>query len=234
MVSKKAFCLITGVLVLGASALWAGDTASFMDLGFSPDGGTYMFGQYGVQGGSLRPWAELFIVDVPRNDFVTGGRVSYTHDDPINAGSDGTGALYRLVTRNTALAERHGVNFLHQGRPLYIALDTKNVSSQGEIIEFRDFETGYSYTAELVPTVQGSGAGLQSSFYIRLGRTSRNGEQKSYTVGSPGIKRSLIAAYKIKQVLIAPNDGSVIFVIETSKQAADGFDIRYMVEAFRP
>ncbi|GHV90128.1 hypothetical protein AGMMS50268_06310 [Spirochaetia bacterium] len=231
MVSKKTCFLIAVALFLCASSLWAGDTASFVDLGFSPDGNIYMFGQYGVQSGTLKPWADLFVVDVRRNNFVSGGRISYTDKEPIVAGSDGSGVLYRLISRNTALAERYGVNFLNQGQPLYIALDTAAPSRWGETIEFRDFEAGYSYKASLVPTVEGSGAGLKSSFYITLDRVSRNGARKSYTVGTPGIKRPLITSYKIKKVMVAPMDGSIIFVIEMNKQATDGVDVRYMVEA---
>jgi predicted secreted protein len=230
MVSRKSF-LVAVTLTLCASALWAGDTAFFVDLGFSRDGKTYMFGQYGVQSLTLKPWADLFVVDVPRNNFVSGGRISATDNTPIVAGHDGSGVLYQLISRNAALAERHGVDFLSQGQPLYIALDTAAPSRQGETIEFRDFEAGYSYTAKLVPTVEGSGAGLKSSFYIALERVSRNGGRKSYTVGNPQVKRPLVASYKIKKVMAAPNDGSVIFVIEMNKQAADGIDVRYMVEA---
>jgi predicted secreted protein len=171
------------------------------------------------------------VVDVPRNDFVTGGRVSFTHSSPVVSGSDGSGAFYRLLSRNSALAEKYGMTFLRQGQPLYIALDTAAPSRLGETIDFRDFESGNSYKASLVPTVEGSGNGLRSSFYITLDRVSRNGERKTYTVGNPQVKRPLVASYKIKKVMVAPNDGSLIFAIEMNRQAADGFDVRYMIEA---
>lgn len=232
MVSRKSF-LVAVTLTLCASALWAGDTAFFVDLGFSRDGKTYMFGQYGVQSLTLKPWADLFVVDVPRNNFVSGGRISATDNTPIVAGHDGSGVLYQLISRNAALAERHGVDFLSQGQPLYIALDTAAPSRQGETIEFRDFESGNSYRASLVPYTEGSGANLKSSFYIDLENTSRNGTRKTYTVGTPQLKRPLIAAYKIKKVMIAPKDGSIIFVIETKKQTDNGYEVRYMIEAAR-
>jgi predicted secreted protein len=228
---KKKYALFIVMLVLRGFFLWAGDTASFVDLGFSPDGQIYMFAQYGVQSGTLRPWAEISVVDVPRNNFVSGGRISYTHDSPVIAGQDGAGALYRLIARNASLAERYGVSFLFQGQPLYVSLE--NGAAPGETIEFRDFEQGASYRASLVPYVEGTGAELKSSFYINLERTARDGSKKSYTVGNPQIKRPLIASYRIAKVMIAPRDGSVIFVIETRKPGSNGFDIRYMVEALR-
>ncbi|MDR1420087.1 MAG: DUF2259 domain-containing protein [Treponema sp.] len=230
--AKKNIC-ITAILALAAS-LWAGDTASFVDLGFSPDGRTYMFAQYGVQSGTLKPWADLFVVDVPRNNFVAGGKISYFHDTPVVAGQDGSGALYRIISRNTSLADQYRVDFCRQGQPLYVSLENDN-GSLGETIEFRNFENGDSYRARLVPFTEGSGSALRSSFYIDLERVSANGGRRTYTLGTPQLKRPLVASYRIRKVMTAPRDGSIIFVIEMKKQAAPGsdFDIRYMVEAIR-
>jgi predicted secreted protein len=230
---KKSFFAVTLLAICGA-ALWAGDTASFVDLGFSQDGRVYMFAQYGVLANTLKPWADLYAVDVPGNNFVLGGKVSYSSNNPVNAGNDGIGALYRIITQNSALADRWGVDYLHQGHPLYIALDPESASPREERIEFRDFERGFSYQARLIPTVEGSGANLQSSFYISLDRTGPAGDRRTFSIGSPDVKRSQIAAYRIKKVIASPLDNSVIFVIETRKPAANGYDIRYMVETFRP
>jgi predicted secreted protein len=232
MIFRKTFLLAVLIPFVALSSLRAGDSASFVDLGFSPDGRTYMFAQYGVQSGSLRPWADLFVVDVPRNNFVSGGRISYTHDSPVLAGQDGSGALYRLIARNASVADQYGVSFLRQGQPLYIALDN-DPPSTGETIEFRDFESGNSYRANLTPYVEGAGDNLKSSFYIDLEKIAPGGARKTYTVGTPQLKRPHIAAYRIKKVMIAPHDGSIIFVIEMKRQASGGYDIRYMVEAAR-
>jgi predicted secreted protein len=241
MFARKSILVAIAVVFLGVSRLWAGDAASFVDLGFSPDGTIYMFAQYGIQGQTLHPWAELFVVDVSRNNFVPGGRVSYTHDSPAVAGQDGSGALYRLISRNSALPDRYGVSYLLQGHPLYISMENGDTGAPdvsgfnaGETIEFRDFELGASYKAVLVPYVEGSGASLKSSFYINLERTARDGSRQSYVVGTPQLKRPLIASYRIRKVMIAPRDGSIIFVIETKKQGDRGYDLRYMVEALRP
>jgi predicted secreted protein len=233
MLSKKIFFLTAGTLCLSVFALWAGDTASFVDLGFSPGGGTYIFAQYGVQSGTLKPWADMFVVDVAKNEFVSGGKISYTHDTPVSAGTDGSGAFYRLISRNTAIADRHGVNFLRQGVPLYIALDADSGSPQGESIEFRNFERELSYKARLIPSTEGSGNSLKSSFYINLEANGVSGGRKTYTVGNPSIKRPLIATYKIKRVIVAPEGNSMIFVIEMRKQVSGGYDTRYMVETLR-
>jgi predicted secreted protein len=231
--NKRMFFLITALILVG-SFLWAGDTAVFVDLGFSPDGRIYMFGQYGVQSGSLKPWADLYVVDVPANAFVPGGTISYTHDSPVIAGQDGSGALYRIVARNTALADRYNINFLHQGQPLYVSLENGIIPPGGESVEFRDFEKGASFRAAITASTEGYGSSAKSSFYIALERSDRNGAVKSYVVGNPQIKRPNIVSYRIRKVMVAPRDGSIVFVIEKKKQNPDGStDIRYMVETLR-
>jgi predicted secreted protein len=232
MFNKKAFCALTIALLLGLSGLWAGDTATFVDLGFSPDGKIFMFGQYGVQSGTLRPWADLFIVDVERNNFVSGGRSSFLNDRPVVSGQDGSGALYRLIAQNAALATRYNIDYCFQGQPLFIALDTKP-NDLPRAIEFRDFENGIHYRASLVSHVEGSGTSLRSSFHIDLERTTRDGARRTYRIGTPLLQRPLITAYHIRKVMIAPHDGSMIFVIAMITQDGDNFDVRYMVEAVR-
>jgi predicted secreted protein len=234
MMQKKSFYPVLVALVFSAAPLWAGDNASFVDLGFSPDGTIYMFGQYGVEADTLRPWAELAAVDVPKNNFVTGGRVSYTHPSAMTNGQDGSGALYRLIAQSGALANRYGVDFLLQGYPLYISLETSDRTGDGgEIVEFRDFQANVSYKATLMPTLEGSGSNLKSSFVINLERTARDGSKRTYTVGSPSVKRPLVSSYRIRKAIIAPQNGSLIFVIEMKRSGSGGFDIRYMAEALR-
>jgi len=227
MFYKKALLTLTAILLLGVSNLPARDTATFVDLGFSADGRTFMFAQYGVQAGTLRPWADLFIVDVPQNNFVSGGRISYTHDRPVVFGQTGSGAFHSALVRNASLVTRHGINHSLQGRPLFIALDNTDSNE----IEFRDFVTGDFYRATLNQTIEGSGVSLRSSFYINLVRESRDGTRRNYTVGTPQFRRPLIASYRIRRAMI--HGDSMIFVIEMRRQEDTGFAIRYMVEALR-
>jgi predicted secreted protein len=231
MALKKTGLAVFFSLLMCVSALWAGDAAVFVDLGFSPDGRTYMFGQYGVLSPNLRPWAELFIVDMTSNTFVPNGRVSFTQDSAIIAGQDGSGVLYRLLAGNSSLTSRHNINFQNQGLPLYISRN-EDPQPTGETIEFRDFLSGKEYRARLTPSISGSGQNTRSSFSINL-EVRSNGQTRTYTVGTPGFVRQGITSYNIKRVLIDKTGNSIIFVIEMKRAAENGFDIRYMVEAFR-
>jgi len=232
MMRKRLLLIVSGFLLINVCTLWATDSASFADLGFSPDGRIYMFAQYGVRSGTLRSWADMFVVDVAQNNFVSGGRVSYTHDRPITAGQDGSGALHRIIAQNSALAERYNVPFTNQGQPLYIAL-TGDPAYEGITITFRDFARGTSYRANLTETIIGSGRNAQSSFHISLESVSSDGRTKTYTVGTPNLQRTSILSYRIKKVLIDPSGNSLIFVIEMKCHTESGHDVRYMIEALR-
>ena len=231
MLSRKIVLSIC-IILLCVSVLWAGDSAVFVDLGFSPDGRTYMFGQYGVLSSSLYPWADVFIVDMTANNFVPNGRLSSVQNTPIKAGQDGSGILYQMLANNSGLTSRYKIDFQNQGQPLYIARN-ENSSAYGETIDFRDFLSGKDYTAQLIPTINGSGMNVRSSFYIRLDVRSPNGQTRNYTVGTPSVVRQRILSYSIKKVLIDSTGSSVIFVIEMKRAAEGGDDIRYMVEAVR-
>jgi predicted secreted protein len=233
MLLKKTVLILLFILLTCVSALWAGDSAVFVDLGFSPDGRMYMFGQHGVLSPSLRPWADLYIVDVVSNTYAQNGRVSFTQDAPISAGQDGSGILHRLVSNNSSLTTRYRINFQNQGLPLYISRD-ENPPPRGDRIEFRrDYLSGERCTAQIFPTITGSGRNVRSQFYITLEIISPNGQIKRYTVGTPNYVRQGIAQYNIKKVLIDANSSSIIFVIEMKRAADNGYDIRYMVEAVR-
>jgi len=232
MFKKKTVFTVLIIFLISVSALWAGDSAVFVDLGFSPDGRTYMFGQYGVISPSLRPWAEIFVVDVGRNVFVPNGRVSFTQNTPIRAGQDGSGVFHQLVANNSSLVTRHGINHQNQGLPLYISRD-ENPPAHGERITFRDFLSGKSYAAQLVPTITGSGQNVRSRFHINLSATSPTGQVKNYTVGTPNFMRQGVQQYNMKRVIIDSTGNSIIFVIEMRRFSVGGFDVRYMVEAVR-
>jgi len=234
MFLKRTLLAILIILLTCVSALWAGDSAVFVDLGFSQDGRTFMFGQHGVLSPSLRPWAELYVVDVASNRFVQDGRVSFTENTPIRAMQDGSGILQRLLSNSSNLINRYGVNLQNKGLPLYISRD-EVLPPRGETITFRDFLSGKSYSAQLIPVISGSGQNVRSQFHIelRVSNTTTGQFLRSYTIGSPNYTRQRISQYNIKRVIIDSAGSSIIFVIEMRRAAENGHDIRYMVEAVR-
>ena len=65
-------CLAILFLCAASNVVFAGDAAVFDDIGFSEDGLTYLFGQYGKTDGTFQAWAEVYTVDVAKNDYVPG------------------------------------------------------------------------------------------------------------------------------------------------------------------
>jgi predicted secreted protein len=223
----KKKTLLAAALFLLSLFLWAGDTAVFVDLGFSPDGKTYMFGQYGVQPDTLRPWADLYVVDVASNSFVPGGRINYVHNDSVTASHDGSGALYRVIARNTALADRYNIGYLFQGQLFYVSIEN-GVPPDVETIEF---PVGLSYKATLTSNVRDPAG---ASFSISLERKTSDGAVRRYSVGNAGIRRPGVVSYKISRVIASPRNDALIFVIEMRRKNSGGStDIRYMVETVK-
>jgi predicted secreted protein len=210
-------------------AAFAGDIASFVDLGFSEDSLIYMFGQYGVREKTLTPWAEMRIVDTSKNDFVPAGSFFYTHKERIAAGQDGSGALFRLISGYSSKIEKWAIPLTRQGIPLYITL--KNSGERGDDnIVFRDFETGSQWRAKLNSYAEGMGNAVRSSFFIQTEVTHADGSSMLWNVGSPEIKRAGIASYAIKKAIFSPDRSTLIFVVEMRTATNN---IRYMVETLR-
>ena len=69
----KRIVLAGLIFVCSVFMLSAGDVASFVDLGFSEDGKSYVFGQYGRTDKKFQGWAEIFQVDIAKNDYVDKG-----------------------------------------------------------------------------------------------------------------------------------------------------------------
>ena len=67
---RTAIC--TAFALFASLSLYAGDAAVFQDIGFSDDGTTYIFGQYGKTDKNYEAWAEIYTVDVAKNDYVKG------------------------------------------------------------------------------------------------------------------------------------------------------------------
>jgi predicted secreted protein len=222
MKNNRVFLSLSVLFLMGVSAvhlppgLWAGDSASFVDLGFSPDGKFYMFAQYGVNTDTLKPWTELIVVDVTKNDYVPGGRIFYTHNKPIVAGQEGSGVMYNVIKENDGLIKLYGINHSNQGQPLYIVF-RGDPAIEGKPISFRDFISGIRYEASLIETISGKNDKAASTFYIQLEITDSDGVNKKVNVGTPQLKRPLIFENRIDRVLISPQGNSLVFVIEMKR-----------------
>lgn len=211
-------------------AAFGGDVATFVNLGFSPDSRTFVFAQYGIQRQNGHPFAEMYVVDVPGNRFVDGGVFTRAFTAPAAVGSDGIGALFTILPTAAEVLRRHTIDHLRQGRLIYLLV---NGREEGQVLNFRDFESGTRYRIALVQNARGTGAGGSAAFHLEVTVTRANGQTSTVTVGRSGFFRNGVNAYRIRQVLVAPDERSLVVVMERITNLADGEQIRYMVETVR-
>lgn len=221
-----------GIMILCAVSmisLYAGDVASFVNLGFSPDGTRFVFGQYGITDSEYRAYADIFCVDVAKNDFIPKGRFS-TAPSAATAETDGKGVFAALQNTAAAFLKKQSVDSSAQGRALYVQAEDepklKNIS-------FRDFETGTAFEVVVHCLSEGTGANVRSSFYLSVTMTAPDGKVSAKTIGLPGFKRTGIKDYLVRRILTDASGKSLVFVIEKEQYEAKGSSIRFMVETVR-
>ena len=223
--------LIVLLLALASTAAFAGDVARFVNLGFSEDDRYFLFGQYGVDEKTLKPYAELAVVDLPANQFTPGGTRKATYRVSSEPGATGEGALHNLLRDSADLSRKHGIDHTRTGRLLYVPSVPE--AKPQESLSFRDFQAGTRYQMRLIQSVHGEGERIESSFHIEVSVTSSSGDSKSYRMGLPDYRRKGVRGYRIGQVLLAPGGGALVVVVERSERDTGGSNIRYMIETLR-
>ncbi len=225
---KRVLYILFLLLITGA--VFSGDNATFRNLGFSPDSRYFMFAQYGINENSSSPYAETYIVDVPSNRFVPGGTRKLSSNKAVGPGNDGLGALFNLLEETIPVKRKYGIDHISTGRLLYILLDGEQPR---ERLEFRDFEMSRKYRTTLVQSSAGTGKNIKSCFHILLTVERKSGQVDNYTVGLPNYWRKGVKRYRIKQIMLAPDERSLIIVIEKEQEDSSGSDIRFMVETVK-
>ncbi|MDA8426292.1 MAG: DUF2259 domain-containing protein [Treponema sp.] len=228
---KKRCILAALALVAAFIPAYAGDVATFVNLGFSPDSAYFMFGQYGVQQSTLAPYAETYLVDNVRNDFVPRGvaRRVFVHAR-IEAGQDASGAFYALFSDEVPLARRYHIDHLLPGSLLYVLLDGQDPPAT---LSFRDFKTGATYDVALNQQTLETPGSVSSSFGISLTVTSKDGTVRRATCGSPELRRPGVKSYAIRRIVQAPDGRTLVFIVEKRLASNDDGGIRYMVETVK-
>ncbi len=230
--TMKRTALITG-FIMTAVLLPAGDLAVLENMGFSLDGRYFMFGQHVLISDAGQAYAEIGVVNVSRNEFVSGGWQKGSWDVQMIPNQDSRGALYELLGKMMNTKSRYNINHLAQGRMLYTksvadeeTLDTEN--GGGPLaLSFRDFERGREYILELHQDSQNTGDEVSTSFYIRVTVENSVGAIATYNVGRSSLMRPGVSSYSIARVWVGPNGKSLIIAV--AKESLD-LSIRYMVE----
>lgn len=215
-------------------ALIAGDVATFVDKGFSEDGKYYIFGQYGRTDKKYQGWAEIFQVDISKNDYVDGG-VFRTKPSAVTSDKSGIQVYEALEAKSYYYFKNIKTKVSDADHVLYVCNDVEKTGT--DKIVFKDFrsddmKTADTFNIQLISTVIGSGKNVKSSFKIIVERKDVNGNVISKSVvGSPDIVRKGISGYKIERIMCDESETKFIFVVEKIQEDDSGISVRYMVEA---
>jgi predicted secreted protein len=227
---QKRALIVPVLLFFLSIRLFAGDIAAFENLGFSEDAKLFLFAQYGIGAEDSRAYAELYMVDMAGNRFLSGGVLKKSYDEEIYPGQNGSGALYMALREFTPRIEKEKINHLATGRLVYLLI---NGDTPQKHLEFRDFLRGEQFEVELIQHSYGEGKDVSSSFHLEVKITPKSGKARSYKVGHPDYKRPGVLEYRIKRVFFSPDEKGLVFVIERDELDGSGNNIRYMVETLR-
>ncbi len=231
MTKKTVLSVLLSLLC--AASLFAGDVATFDDIGISADGNTYLFGQYGMTDSSYQGYAELYAVDISENNFVKGG-VKKTEPSKTTAKISGAAVYEELKGSNKNwLAGFHAAPASIENT-LYLRSDSKKAPTESiSVTDFARSENGkpVTYTFTLIPTVEKKGTEVVSSFYITVQRVV-DGQGQTIIAGNKDIKRKDITGYAIEKIMVDATGTRFIIVVEKTADSDKGPEVRYMVETF--
>ncbi len=230
---KINICLIL-TLTLSLSA-FAGDAAVFKEIGFSKDSSVFIFGQYGKTDKNYEAWAEIYTVDLAKNEFVKN-EVYKTLPSKDTASISGKKAFEALLENTEWKLAKYNASLEGQNL-LYVCEDEKKDST--EEIVFKDYEASSAeeeiyWHVKLIPYVEGKEKNCRSSFFISLEKRDQKGNTLLKTsVGTPSYKRKGVSAYRISSIFTDKTSTGMVFVVEKTMQDANGISVRYMVETLK-
>lgn len=228
---SKRLALTFGILCI-CSFLYAGDAAAFIDIGFSSDGTTFIFGQYGRTDKQYEAYADIFTIDVGSNTFVKDGVFS-TEPSKNTTGKSGKSIYNSLYNNNKDYILQYKPEPASLADTLYIRSDSNAITNE---IVFQDFERSNAskkiyYHIKLVPWFSGKTQTSKSSFFISVEQQDENGDLlKKDVAGTPDIKRTGVIKYAIEKIMCDKNCNNLVFIVEKTIMSEQGINIRYMAE----
>lgn len=224
-----SFCLMISFI-----NIFAGDSAVFADIGFSDDGKYYIFGQYGKTDKNYKAWAEIYTVDVKKNDFVRNDVYKLVSKDGDE--SSGKKLFENLCEKNEWKLAKYKAKPASIDSLLFLR-ESEKKSPTDEIV-FKDFEGSSEnqsiyFHVKLIPSFEGSGKTVKSKYYIDVKRIDdKNNVLSTWKIGTPDFKRKGITSYQIDKIFTDKSGKNFVFIVQKTLEDDTGTSIRYMVETF--
>ena len=212
------------LLFIWIGTLSAGDAAQFVTVGWSSDSQYYAFAQFGILDGSGFPYAELFIVDVQRNEFVQEGTFTNVWEDVDDTPANGLDVLIEVLGESDSMRKYLSIrprmfgNFMNLCRNAdNDTVKWKNSNQDTITIVCEQKHVGSKYEYD-----------IKSSFCLKI---LVNNRFYKY-VGNPERMRNGVIRYDIDSVLRSRDGNMFVIVIKKTELGFEGPSIRYMVETF--
>lgn len=230
----KKLSLLTALLtIFFAAYAYAGEVAQYKIIGISDDERYMAFGEYGITGKD-KLFANIFIIDVAKNSFVSNGMIQKVYDVKTYVDQDGINALLYTAVENQKLLKSYNINLLSSGKLVYTLLfcTASECAEPPKNVAFTDFDTNIKYDVEMVQNSRtGKNNAPETAFSLNVAIT-RDGEQFSTVVGVPDYYRKNVKQYVLRSVYTTSTSGALIFIIEKhmTGESENDTSIYYMVE----
>ena len=211
------------------SALFAGDRAEFINLGFPNNSTAFLYGQYGRNESGT-----LLYADVVYHDLVSGENsdelsLSKTFQDFQRSGNNGLSALLmNLKEYNTVYTV--DVDYTQTGTTLYFQLPGQTT---GDTVSFSDYQTGTVYSISFVIRPRIREPGTSAALAITLFRTLEDGTQDRFEAGSFIKPVEGVYDFQLKQIVVSPRQDYIVLVFQTTEYDEDTTNIRYYVDSVK-
>ncbi|AJA90224.1 hypothetical protein OY14_01985 [Borreliella chilensis] len=198
----------------------------FKNLGFSNNDQHFMFGEYGFENRCY--YSAVYFVDTIKNNFADSGMHSRIFKEYIEYSDSYDKSLYELLKIINFKVKEFKINHLRRGREIYFYVNSG--ISETDFLNFIDFKTGNEYQIFINKDINSQE--LSSSFNIFLSvRYCNSTLAKHLTVGRGNYYRKNVIDYKIREIVLFPNEDGIVFVLEKTMLNSSGNKYkRFMVE----
>ena len=216
------FRILCVFLLICPGLLLSGDIAEFVSLGWSDNYNYYAFGQYGVQDGSGFPYAEIYVLDVAKNEFVKNGSFNNRVETDTTS-LTGLQMLVNLRQQVDSLFAKYDISELKSFKILF------PVSNEQQKTASFSLKNGKELRLNLAQKSRGEihEYTSESAFHVEI----NSGEKTKCTIGNINRFRRGVINYNINRVLSDPGEKHFVVVIQKQMLGFEGPSIRYMVEA---
>lgn len=226
------------LLALTAGTAQAADWADRAILGFSPDGATFAFEEFGVQDGSGFPYANLYVIDTATDSWVKGTPVRVLiEDETVNLDE----ARAKAIEDSEAILAARGV--IPHGYDLVLSNPPSEMSADPHRVRFLAHRQPHfmnriwDLRLALLPMPEGEAcANLGPVHGYRLVLTDPDGRARTiHEDKAIPASRFCPRDYAITDVIVfRPGDGGnavMIVLLNLIRQGFEGEDRRYLAVA---